>query len=1152
MKYYLADNVNYSIWQFTHDNYNKFHTVYIATGYIDLPGLHEILPFFKEYQQVHILIGQEPSMKRYNINKVENDFPEFDIFNDLQDLEVDPKFLSTLELFRDLYNNKKLSIKIYKKTFLHAKCYIFLNHNESHRDAIGIVGSSNLTYNGIKENKNIELNHIEHNETVVLFNSNEKTGHILGHVEWFNKLWDSEDSEEWSGKFINILDESPQGDLMFTPYEMYIKTLYELYKTELDNDGEQQLDCRYKLFDYQIKNANSVVRKLHKNGVALLCDSVGLGKTITALEVIQRYKNKGLRVVVICPKSLENQWEEECRRHKIDIKILSLQNLDKINREMSFDKYSPVSLFVIDESHNLRTGSESKRYETIRGWIKQNKKSHVLMLTATPINNCLSDLLNQILLATGGDSNVLKFFSPNAKGLQNISDIIKSVIRSEGQGSKSPEIIKQKRAKLHPIIRNFVVKRTRYGILKEQELNQNSTLKFPKEQIKIKEYMFSKEVIQNIIATTVKQKNNKLPDNIIETIYSLPEIIGFSEDGNEKTIDDCFTYLLHPLDHIVHFDSIKRVDFSNSSPIRLIYQIIQFLGFIPYRFMLYHHQFYGKNVDGIILIRDENKNTLNRQRGLYGMLRVVFLKRLESSIYSLQKSIDNYLKILNSFETMLKNGIIGTITVIRESFADYADEIDKESFDIKDDTNSGFLLEDFNRDAMISDIAKEKFLLNVIKLQADILLKNDSKLNLLVHTFKDINQSAKTYPKILIFSYFADTIEYLQQEFTKHYEVDGNEIGFISGKNKNESEKLIKRFSPKSQKVVGDVEELRYLFATDVLSEGQNLQDCNVIINYDLHWNPVRMIQRNGRVNRIGSNHESVYIYNMYPNQELENYLKLVKRLESRITLIKDFIGLDQKVLHDEEEISPIEFIEDNILEVKNLYSNKAQETFDKINDDADLISDDIFITDLQIFDAKYKHDEAYKNKIYNIPLGKFGIVQQNNKLLSLIKLMHDSQFIGYNFVQLENNSTTIIDELIALNTLRVPESDYSRNKSQRYKLFTNFMNKKYLEDKIIVKLSSNTNARGLATDEENIRHKFLTRLISLRFDETQINSVDKFLLYSNDLDFNNIKKMIKKYNNTSDSHICKEILHICDTHKHSEYNIISPNKCIGVLYYEV
>ena len=1177
MKYYLADNQRFSILQFFQDNYNKYNNICIATGYIDLPALCAILPLLTNYQSIKILIGQEPLIRRYKKDKVENDFPKLDLTNDLQELNIDPQYAETINTIKTLINAGKLEIKIYKKTFLHAKCYIFSEQiaPEVLNKAIGIIGSSNLTGNGISSNKNIELNHIEHNEMIVKYPASENEPNLIGHYAWFNQLWTDETAEHWEGKFTNILDMSPIGEVTFSQYEMYIKTLWELYNEELEVAGEQ-ISQGYTLFEYQLKNANSLCKRLKKRKLAMLCDSVGLGKTITALEVITRYVKSGKRVVVICPKSLQNQWEHAVRKQGLNLDVISLQNDSEINKHIEFDRYAPVGLFVIDESHNLRTGSTSSRFENVRRWINKHKNAHSLLLTATPINNSITDLLNQILLGSGGDANVLMIPTSNGTGMRNVVDVINSIRKSESLIENfTPELIAERRAKLHPIIKEFVVRRTRQGILREQEIsNFEPKLKFPQEKLHSRSYGFAQELVNKMIKQTTELSYtgfNNLGD-VVKNIYLVPELYNEYDEEQEayveKTLDDKLTFLTHPIDQLKIFNKHLYTNklLSNCSPLRLVYQIIQFLGFIPYRYMIYHHDFYGKDIDDVKQMpQTPQHKILNRQKGLYGILRIVFLKRLESSFYALNVSLNNYRQTLNTFKQALDRNIIMPLSQLREMIEQYGDDYSLDHSNINTEPDAQFEFSEFHHKQMTADIDKELSLLDVLEIQLKLLQNDNNKIKDLAELFNDIQRNYQHYnsgkPKILVFSYFADTIKHLEEEFKEHFSYNSSECSFISSANRNNIDELTKRFAPngKDYTLQPNEQELQYLFATDVLSEGQNLQDCAILINYDLHWNPVRMIQRNGRINRIGSENDTVLIYNMHPNSQLEEYLKLVKRLEYKIGLIRDIVGQDQRILKADEQLNPIEFVDDiEIDKLQGLYSNDdvtSNEILNKLVDDEEYLTDDKFITDLRYFDTKYQNDPEYKQEIYNIPKGKFGLLDGNGNQLLIFTQMNDA---GHNklfnkFFMINNKTTKGIDDLHALQLIRTDETNNQRQYSQLYKLHLPNLNKNYPQKFITTLQSSNANGRDLDTGIQNLRVKFLRLLHEMNYTEEIIENFEQSLLFSNHSDYNLISKKLKKLLKSPSSKDINQLLELCEKSimgLDEGKTIIQPSSCEGVLYY--
>jgi superfamily II DNA/RNA helicase len=362
-------------------------------------------------------------------------------------------------------------------------------------------------------------------------------------------------------------------------------------------------------------------------------------------------------------------------------------------------------------------------------------------------------------------------------------------------------------------------------------------------------------------------------------------------------------------------------------------------------------------------------------------------------MYSINKSIDSYERKLKDFQTKLEkfNKIISVknLSALNKAIDAYNEqnaEEDELDFDIEtfEETEQEFvtIVADegiFNVAQLKADIIKDLAVVAILKQQIALLIKKDDKLQELA---KHLNQNEDR--KVLVFTYFADTLKYLEEKLPE-YLVKGKNIEFALG-SKSEIEDYAKRFAPQSKryKLKQGEKEIDFLMATDKLSEGQNLQDCGMIVNYDLHWNPVRMIQRNGRINRLGSLHEEIFIYNFRPTEQLESYLKLVSKLQDKINLIRYTIGSDQSVL-DEEPI-PQDFTED-------LYSRdekKRMAAFQKIFETSELLAaEDLFMDDLRAFDRDEIFEASYKEKVKDLPKGKWGRVQMRKEDDDYVHLAH-------------------------------------------------------------------------------------------------------------------------------------------------------------------
>lgn len=966
---------------------NSFSQISIATGYWDLPGMVMIYEELKAYLErdnttFRLLLGEEPSVRAYQVKnpaKQDPDFPEKYLKKDLEDLTLKEEFQKVADLLGKYINqNGKLEIKVYKKNFLHAKCYIFGSDEEN---SIGIIGSSNFTKQGLFGN--LELNQLEDNNATVNFIRKNLTQHP-SHRTWFEELWN--DSEDWSKSFKEeILDLSKHGGTCYSPYEMYIHALYRIYGQDLLDEKENKVDPndptsgKPQLVKFQIQNANLLIKKLERQGVAMLSDSVGLGKTYTAIKVIEYFfKTKNQRVVIVCPAGLIPQWEKAFADFKIENppRIYSLQDVNKINQIRDDLKDIPVGLFVFDESHNLRAAGGS-RFDVFIKWRQENIKAKTLLLTATPINNQLADLTNQIMLGSGGDIFKLgrfydrerqKYFTLKER-LELLQADMRRQIRENNFIDYQP--IKEQ---LTPLLNRFIVRRTRQGIEKEypEGIEINGKLqKFPKSYPDNLEYEVSNQFKTQLIS--LAGENQELTKAYTYTITSIAQL----------------EYLAHPLDLFKHY---TERDTPVNSSLEILYTGLLAFGFPCYRYNIYRHAYYGRKRDELELNVDDNRE-LSRQIGIYGIFRTIFLKRLESSLYSIELSIKSYEKKLHDFKDKLEkyNKVVSVknlafLNKAIESYNEESADEDELDFDIEtfEHENGDFISMPadegvFNIPQLKKDIERDLAIVRILKEQLALLIKKDDKIQVLAKEL-NINEDKK----VLVFTYFSDTLQYLKDNLPK-YLVNKRNIEFALG-NKTEIENYAKRFAPVSKKysLKADEKEIDYLVATDKLSEGQNLQDCGIIINFDLHWNPVRMIQRNGRINRLGSAHSEIFIKNFRPTEQLESYLNLVRKLEDKINLIRYTIGSDQSVL-DEEPI-PIDFTED-------LYSRdekKRLEAFKKIFETSELLAaEDLFMDDLREFDRSENYDSNYKEQVKHLPKGKWGKVQMRKEEEDYTYLAH-------------------------------------------------------------------------------------------------------------------------------------------------------------------
>jgi ERCC4-related helicase len=1056
----------------------KHKVISIASGYWDIKGTSKIIDQLMNYDSIRLLIGQEPILskgqKYRNLSEMALDeqFPENEIKNDLEEdaseIESDV-FRDTAKKMIELIKAGKLHVKLYRKQRLHAKAYIFGDDNDQH--SLGIVGSSNFTFAGLSSNA--ELNSIENNVPMVVYKpTNDRMPH--SHLSWFNELWDDQSNILWNEQFSRILESSPIGDMTFSPYESYIKTLMELYPEELEPQKEIYGKENDVLYSFQNRNAGLLIKKLEKTQVAILADSVGLGKTITAGAVIKHYLETGrANVLVISPASLKQQWIDDLAKLlNIDylegaFSIISQQDINAIEKlhqeyEKSWRQKKKIDLFVIDEAHNLRSNS-GRRHEVILKLLQQHSNAHILLLTATPINNSLMDIANQIQLASKGKlySVSVPFQRPNENVIEVIDFFealkrIQSHIKRQLRAGIEVDYSMYKKT-IHQGLGNYLVRSTRQGVEKEGVMKNGKKIKFPESKVAYLNYQFSQQLNQ-IVSNTLTNNIKTAFEGINPLLLNLEIMSQFTQQSQ------------HPLDFLPLIISDKAkikelFDIDDKTTITELFlnkpldglinnllQAIYLLGFPAYRANTYKYEIYGKTVNEIRSLKSTKEFGI--QLIIHNILHITWLKRLESSTFALKKSVLNYKERLDWFNKYLDKGYVvslqdaflleqeyGRGDDIDQAFEDYdqyTKNIDLNQSGNTNGTKKGVekVIADpkvFNLSKLKQDILRDQKILEVLIDILDIVSKpsNNNKIIEFANYLTSISKDEQYGKKVLVFSFFADTINYLRDNLAPLLKSIPNfniNAAFLTGSS-NDINNIVGRFSPisKNYTIKNGENEINYLFATDILSEGQNLQDAGILINFDLHWNPVRMIQRNGRINRLGSKFEYVLINNMKPSSDIDLYLKLVNRLEVKINTIKNTVGLDQGVL-SVNDINPIQFIE-------RYYKDGSLPP----EDDFLAITDD-HVLNLREFVEKNKTNNLYINEIKSIPFGKWNYLptkQTNKKILSLFQVDSSNSQKTRTYKDLffmsvdpnDNHRVTLIQNFEALEIIKTLSYDNKRTK---------------------------------------------------------------------------------------------------------------------------
>jgi len=744
---------------------------------------------------------------------------------------------------------------------LHAKAYLLRGLEVSY----GAIGSSNLTKGGLEGN--IEANLIT-----------TEPGVVDQLEEWFNRKW--EQGQDCREELIDELEKCVLFGRRFTPWQVFLKSLHTAYGRFLGSDLSEEVAER--LAKFQSEGVARAVELLEKHWGAMICDSVGLGKTYTGLgilvEYLKRQKSTG-KALVVCPAQLEENWSmDKLRYWGIPGETISMESLTKLvdleevedptevrKRLARLKRLQSYDIVLVDESHNFRNPG-TKRYralmEIIRGGQKADKR--VLLITATPINNTLWDLYHQLMLITRGDNSWYSGRGP----VGNLEGTFRNLEKAGG----GPGLLDTMLLTL--------IRRTRYDIRQRLEAGE------------------------------------KL------------EIDGKSLEFPEHKIPEAITYSLEELYKGVYKQVIETIERLN--------------------FAVYNLESYGIEREGKEQ-KEDRKKAIDRNESFIGIIRTTYLKRMESSVAALENSLrqqvfylDLFLKLLESGKVLRPKDRDRLKVILGGSLAD--DMLREYECDERLDEVISSLPKvdrsEFDYQRLANDVAQDrgfldKLLLSLKDLDAKTGGKDDPKIHALKKKLESFSKkdSHGIPTKIVIFTYYKDTAYHIFQslgglakgEWQGLLRVASNLPGrpwmsLLTGDDDmKRRSKILAHFAPlAANRELEDLddpvlqekielfrnESIDILVATDVLSEGQNLQDAQYLINYDLHWNPVRMIQRGGRIDRLFSPHKEVFIFNVMPEQGLEDLLKIVSRLLKKAKAIDATIGLDASLLG--EKIEPL------------------------------------------------------------------------------------------------------------------------------------------------------------------------------------------------------------------------------------------------------
>ncbi len=776
--------------------------------------------------------------------------------------------------------NKVEIRSVRQANLLHGKLY---HIHDGHRE-YAILGSSNFTRRGLglSATPNIELN--------LVVDSDRDRADLKA---WFEDIWADEKLVEDVKD--DVLRYLAQLYVDHPPEFIYFKTLFHIFERFLSGQAEDaslfdktaiiDTEIWKTLFDFQKDGAKGAIHKINTHNGCILADSVGLGKTYTALAVIKYYELRNLRVLVLCPKKLRDNWTVFLAQNNSELNpflkdrfaytVLSHTDLSRQSGKVDGVNLAALNwgnfdLIVIDESHNFRNNTKGKRdedgnvikksrYERLmEDIIQTGVKTKVLLLSATPVNNDLKDLRNQIYFVSEGSDAA---FSQSC-GIHSIKDTLTAAQKTFMEWSKRPgekgasDLMDRLSAGFFTLLDELTIARSRKHIQKYYRSSLAQIGQFPK---------------------------RKKPESVFSII-----------DTKER----------FPSYDALH-DEIEKYQLSLYNPSRYV-----------------KPGFEARYVENKV----RNFSQAVREDFLIGMMKVNFLKRLESSVRSFAITMDRTVEKIEALEKRLMDFKIHKATeaelVQDELFVEEIDE-DEELADLFQVGGAlKFEMAHLRVDDWLKDLKADKQRLALLHSVAkEVTPDRDAKLAELKAIIEKkvrhptTNNHGAENRKIIVFCAFADTAAYLYENLEDWARNKLNvHIALVSGGAKPnrttfgqaEFTQILTNFSPRAKqrakmRTMPQDGEIDILIATDCISEGQNLQDCDLLANYDIHWNPVRIIQRFGRIDRIGSQNKEIQLINFWPTPDLNKYINLKNRVEARMALVDISATAEDNILQSDD-----------------------------------------------------------------------------------------------------------------------------------------------------------------------------------------------------------------------------------------------------------
>ena len=791
---------------------------------------------------------------------------------------------------------KKVRVKLYLSHPLHAKLYLGFRTDKK-SPIIGYVGSSNLTMSGLEKQGELNVDVVEKDAAEKL-------------SQWFNDRWDDRFAIDISEELADIIDESWAGDKLIPPFYIYLKIAYHLSQEAQTGENNFEIPKEFShLLPFQKKAVTLAAQHLyHRNGV-MIGDVVGLGKTMTASALAKLFEETFvLETLIICPKNLTEMWEDYVHKYHLSARVLSISKVS----EAWLEKERRYRLVIIDESHNLRN-RDGKRYGFVKDYIDRNE-TKVILLTATPYNKTYFDLSNQLRLFIPEDQDL--GIGPE-RYLESIGGQHEYVAEHQTSPFSIAAFEKSDYSDdWRDLLKMFLVRRTRSFIRDNYaETDESNGRKFLTFEDGTKFYF---------------------PDRI-------PKKIEYDFDPNNS--DDLYAKLF----------SQNVVDTINSMSLPR-YGLGQFID-------------EKKTGDATPSELNQLDNLTRAGARLMGFCRTNLFKRLESSGYAFLLSLARHAMrncvYLHAIESKIDLPIGSQETRVMDEFLEEQDETLDELGVVRIHCDLDEYFKGAEKIYLSMKAHPKKFkwisprffkpsLKKKLKDDAQLILKIlalgenwDATADKQIDALEKLCQVEHKKEKVLVFTQFADTAYYLEKELKRRGIKD---LVCVTGNTENPTA-IAHRFSPVSNEVKLKGSQIRILITTDVLSEGQNLQDGHIILNFDLPWALIRLIQRAGRVDRIGQQSEKIYCYSFLPAEGVETIINLRGRLQSRIYENSEVVGSDEV------------FFDGDPVNIRDLYNEKSGLLDDDNTDDVDLTS-----KAFEIWNQAIKANPDLKKTIMNLP----------------------------------------------------------------------------------------------------------------------------------------------------------------------------------------